>query len=182
MNWYSFPYPLQNDGSIVTLVFGGGLFQVESSGRASLGGQHLDECPLHITEWWQPSDSCVWWRPVSGRELWPGLSGREGMNIHPSTDMVSAGDIGGCRCWGKMPNIQRELTSSFEAKLPWEGESVLDSNVSIRGNLFCLAREVVFWRCGTVSLLITQVKQRRACSAPGWVPATRYRSLRHIRK
>jgi hypothetical protein len=42
----------------------------------------------------------------------------------------------------QVPNIQRELTSSFEAKLPWERGSVADS---IRGNLYCLARELAFW-------------------------------------
>jgi hypothetical protein len=70
-----------------------------------------------------------------------------------------------------LPNIQRELTPSFGAKLPWEGGSVADS---IRGNLYCLARELAFWWCGRVSFLITQVKQRWAWSVLGWVIVTRY--------
>jgi hypothetical protein len=40
-----------------------------------------------------------------------------------------------------MPNIQRELMSMFGAKLPREGEGVAGS---IRGNLYCLARELAF--------------------------------------
>jgi hypothetical protein len=71
----------------------------------------------------------------------------------------------------QVPNIQRELTTSFRAKLPWEGGKC---SGQYKGNLYCLARELVFWRCGRVSLLTTQVKHRRAWSAPGWVTVTRY--------
>jgi hypothetical protein len=47
---------------------------------------------------------------------------------------------------------------------------------SIRGNLYCLARELVFWWCGRVFLLITQVKLQRAYQYfNGWVTATRYK-------
>jgi hypothetical protein len=44
-----------------------------------------------------------------------------------------------------------------------------------KGILYCLSRELAFWWCSRVSLLIMQVKQRRALSAPGWVPDTRYK-------
>jgi hypothetical protein len=46
---------------------------------------------------------------------------------------------------------------------------------SIRENLYCLASELAFWCCGRVSLLITQVKQRRALSVLEWVTATLYK-------
>jgi hypothetical protein len=40
-----------------------------------------------------------------------------------------------------LPNIQRELKSSFGTKLPEKGGSVADST---RGNLYCLASELAF--------------------------------------
>jgi hypothetical protein len=46
---------------------------------------------------------------------------------------------------------------------------------SIKGNLYCLARELAFWWCGRVSLLITQVKLQRAWSAPEWVTDIHYK-------
>jgi hypothetical protein len=77
---------------------------------------------------------------------------------------------GGCRCWTGAKHPERtHVKLRGEASL--EEGSVADS---IRGNLYCLARELPFWWCGRVSLLITQVKQRRAWSVLGWVTATRY--------
>jgi hypothetical protein len=95
-------------------------------------------------KWWQRSDSGVWWRPVSGGAL--GLCVHDGMRIHPSTEVVSSRDDGGCCHERRMPLLSRfqtsrELASSLGTKLPQEGGSVADS---IRGNLYCLARELAF--------------------------------------
>jgi hypothetical protein len=58
------------------------------------------------------------------------------------------------------------------------GVSCLCSGQYIKGYLHCLARELAFLTiCSRVFLLITQVKQRRAWSAPGREPATRYKMV-----
>jgi hypothetical protein len=128
----------------VTLVFGGGLFQVE---------------PL-----WSSGPLWPWWDEDSSRYGRGFVWGRRWL-LSWTVDAVAE----------QVPNIQRELATSFGAKLPWEGGSVA---VSIRGNLYCLARELslAFWWCGRVTLLITQVKLQRAWSVLGRVTATRYNS------
>jgi hypothetical protein len=78
---------------------------------------------------------------------------------------------GECRCWAGAKYLERTHVKLRDV-ISWEGGSVADS---IKGNLYCLAREVAFLACGRVSLLITQVKQQRAWSALEWVPTTRYK-------
>jgi hypothetical protein len=111
-------------------------------------------------KWWRRSDSGVWWRPVSGRasvELWAFVA--MVMRIHSGTDVVLSGYDGGCRHERRMPLLSRCQSSR-------EGGRVADSR---RGNLYCLASELVFWWCGRVSLLITQVsKDERVQHLDGW--------------
>jgi hypothetical protein len=96
------------------------------------------------------------------------------MRIYRGTDEVRLGMTvsvvmnGGCHCWAGARHQERT-----HVKLRGEasGGGVSDS---IRGDLYCVTSELAFWWCSRVSLLITQGKQQRAWSAPGWVPATHY--------
>jgi hypothetical protein len=141
-------------------------------------GQYLDGWPLHVTSGgsvvtlvfggdlfkveplWSSGPLWPWWDEDSSRYERGFVRGRRWLSSW-TADAVAK----------QVSNIQREHTSSFGAKLPWEGGSVADS---IRGNFYCLARELAFWWCGRVSLLITQVKLQRAWSVFGWLTATRY--------
>jgi hypothetical protein len=116
-------------------------------------GQHLDGHPLHVTKWLQLSDSGVWWRPVSGRmpvELWAFVAMKGWGFIwvetwfRPGTTVVAMMN-GGCCCWAG---------AKQSASLKMGGGGVAHSIIR---DLYCLARELDLWRCGRVSLLITQV-------------------------
>jgi hypothetical protein len=78
-------------------------------------GQYLDGWPLHVTKWWQRSDSGVWWRPVSGRasvELWAfvAMMGWGFIPIwtwfRPGTTVVVVMN-GGCHCWAGAKHPER---------------------------------------------------------------------------
>jgi hypothetical protein len=51
---------------------------------------------------------------------------------------------------------------------------------SLYRNLYYLASELVFWRYGRVSLIITQVKLQRAWSPFGWVVSPRFLAIPHF--
>ena len=74
-------------------------------------GQHLDGCPLHVTN----SGSAVTLVFGGGlfhvEPLWSSVCGHDGMRIHPGTDVVSSEDDDGCRHERRMPLLSSCQTS-----------------------------------------------------------------------
>jgi hypothetical protein len=143
-NWMGARCALQYGGSVVNLVFGGGMFQVEPLWSSGPLWRCLDV------------DSSRYGRAF--------IRGRRWLSSW-TMDVVAE----------QVPNIQRELTSTSGRSFPEKGEVLADG---IWGNLYCLARELAFWWCGRVSLLITQVKLQRAWSMSTWMGA-RYTLHKH---